>query len=65
MGCVEVGAEERATEEGALDSNGHLHRDHGQDPFGNTRLLYKGVGTGAKSLSRERLALIIFIQALE
>jgi len=28
VGGVEVGAEERATDEGAMDSNGHLHRDH-------------------------------------
>jgi hypothetical protein len=47
VSCVEAGAEEGATDEGALDSNGH-HRDHEQDPFGNTRLLYKGLGTELK-----------------
>lgn len=54
VGCVEAGAEEGATDEGALDSNGHLHRAHEQDPFGNTRLLYKGLGTESK-VSRTRM----------
>ena len=31
---VEMGAEERATEESALDSNGHLHCRCEQDPIG-------------------------------
>lgn len=42
---VEVCAEERATEEGALDSKGHLHRDREQqDPIGRNEF----IGTKSK-----------------